>query len=118
MSNRGGTPRNPGGLSDDATDAGMAGLRSGGRRAVAGIGRPGAGTAVHHGPVLLLPLLLLSAQLLAADVAGLPGTSRRALPAAARLHGLPALPRAALALRPAQPDEPLPRLPLLAGRLL
>src|SRR5437868_5470441 len=63
---RGTRPHDPGGLSDDATDARLAGLRPAGRGAVAGVGRAGAGPAVHDGPLLLLPLPLLPAQLLAA----------------------------------------------------
>ena len=51
-------------------------------------------------------------------LADLAGASRRALPGAARLHGLPTLPRNPLALRPARADEALPRVPFLARRVL
>src|SRR5262245_3490258 len=49
-------------------------------------------------PPLLLSLLLLPAQLLAIDGSKVAGAGRRAVPAAARVHGLPAVPGTALAL--------------------
>src|SRR5262249_25468642 len=65
-----------------------------------------------------LPLSPFPAQLLAAGAAAVAGAARRALRGAAALHGLPAVPRAALAPRPERAEELLPRLPLLAGCVL
>ena len=85
--------------------------------AVAGAGGPGAGRGLVHRPVLLLPLLLLPAQLLAEHDL-LAGEAGRPVRAPAGVHGVPAVPRGALALRVAGAAELLPRVPLLAGRVL
>src|SRR5207248_4896003 len=79
--------------------------------------RAGPGGGLVHRPVLLLPLLLLPAQLLAQHDL-LAGEAGRPVHAPAGVHGLPAVPRAALALRVAGAAELLPRVPLLAGRVL
>src|SRR5262245_46283047 len=71
-------------------------------------GRLGLGTVerIHrpcpkrgHESLLLLPLLLFSAQLLAQPDAPVAGAARLALHAPSRLHGLSAIPRTQLALR-------------------
>src|SRR6266699_3730030 len=85
----------PGRNSDGPTCA----CRPAGGPAVGGGRGPRPGPAVQPRPPLLLPLLLLPAQLLAHPGPALAGALRGPVHAAARLHGLPALPRAALALR-------------------
>src|SRR6266550_2586832 len=101
-------------------EADRVGVGFGGRRPGVAVGDAGAGTAapaqhqLEPQSLLLLPLLLLPAQLLAPAEPALAGADRRALHAAARLHGLPRLPGAPLALRTVEADAALPRLPLLA----
>src|SRR5262249_47076581 len=76
--------------------------------------RPGAAAAA----LLLLPLLLLPPQLLAGEQ---PAVARAAGPpvcAPARVHGLPPVQGAGLALRAVDPDEVLPGQSLLAGPVL
>src|SRR5262245_11546769 len=98
--------------------ADVAGVRPDGRRAVARERTEGGGPAGEPGPLLLLPLPPVPAQLLAGGDAAVAGAARRALPAASGVHGLSAVPRAALALRPARAEELLSRLPFLARRIL
>src|SRR5262245_14956179 len=99
-------PMNQEGLDDAAKDATLAWLWVAGAGGVADVGqfRPGT-TGLRSGPVLLLPLPPVPAQLLAAELPRLAGEDRRPVSPAARLHGLSALPRAALALRHARADE-------------
>src|SRR5262245_26675086 len=68
--------------------------------------------------LLLLPLLLLPAQLLAPEQSAMAGAEGPPIRSAARLHGLPAVQGAGLALRTVDPDEVLPRKPLLARPVL
>src|SRR5205807_5964585 len=68
--------------------------------------------------VLLLPLLLLPPQLLAGEQPPLAGRTQPAVHAAAGVHGVPAVPRAELALRAVATAEVLPRFSLLAGSVL
>src|SRR5436309_15383723 len=100
-----------GGNTDGSMAAPVAGVRAAGGGAVGDERAEGGGAGAEPRPLLLLPLPPVPAQLLAAGVGRVAGEARRALPAAAGLHGLPALPRAALALRPARAQELLPRLP-------
>src|SRR5262249_51575140 len=99
---------------DDATllagaVRGRAGVRPVGRDSIFRT-RPGP----FDQPLLLLPLLLLPPQLLADQQPAVAGEAGGAVHAAAGLHGLPALPRAALALLALGAPAVLPRVPLLA----
>src|SRR5262249_5057147 len=107
-----------GGTADGATNKDVAGVHADDRGAVVGERTEGGRTNHEPGPLLLLPLSPFPAQLLAAGAAAVAGAARRALRGAAALHGLPAVPRAALAPRPERAEELLPRLPLLAGCVL
>jgi hypothetical protein len=76
----------------------------------------GSGRTSHA--VLLLPLLLFPAQLLAEHGPGMAGAARITLRAAAGVHGLPAIPRKPLALRMVAAATLLPRVPFLARSVL
>src|SRR5262245_5687617 len=82
-----------GGIGDATIANGAGGAGAGGRP-----GLPGRGAAVQPRPPLLLPLLLLPAQLLADAGPALAGAARGAVHAPPPLLGLPAVPGAALAL--------------------
>src|SRR5436305_11949460 len=94
------------------------GGRNSGSWVLAGAGGACAGTGRGPEPLLLLPVLLFSAQLLAEPGTVLAGTGRPPLSEAAGLHGLPAFPGTRLALRPLGAALVLSRLPLLAGPVL
>src|SRR5207237_6909927 len=108
---------------------GPVGRRGRHRPGPAGADRPGPGAAAGFlggaagrlppaQPVLLLPLLLLPAQLLAGHGAEVAGAGRGRLHAAAGVHGLPAVQGAVVALRELGGPALLPRVSLLARSVL
>src|SRR3954452_18730387 len=86
-----------------------------GRRAVH---PPGPRRRPPAAALLLLPVLLLPPQLLADEQPRLAGAARGAVPAAAGLHGVPAVPGIQLALHALLVAPLLQRPALLAGPVL
>src|SRR5581483_7924959 len=97
-----------------ATGPGGAGGRPVGGQRLDGLGRRRTAPAA----VLLLPVLLLPGQLLAAEQPAVAGAEGRPVRPPAGVHGLPAVQGAGLAVRVVDPDEVLPREPLLARPVL
>src|SRR5438874_7217875 len=87
------------------------GRRPTGRRAR---DRPRPGRRAAAAAVLLLPVLLLPPQLLAVQQPAVAGAARLPVPAAAGLHGLPAVQGIPLALHALRVAPLLQRQPLLA----
>src|SRR5262245_49590019 len=101
-------------MADDPEQVRGAGAGRGGSAGAVRDRGQGAAAQLEPQSLLLLPLLLLPAQLLADAGPALAGAAGRALHEAAGVHGLSRLPRAALALRDVRAAEILSRLPFLA----
>src|SRR5829696_7081396 len=93
-------------------------LRGAGYRAVGGLRAARGRARAAPSAVLLLPLLLLPPQLLAAEQPAVAGAEGPPVRAPARVSGLPRVQGAGLAVRTLDTDEVLPRPPLLARPIL
>src|SRR5262245_9918454 len=78
----------------------------------------GLGRGPAAAPRVLLPVRVLPPQLLADVQPAMAGAAGRPIHAAARVHGVPAIPRAELVLLPVDLPQVLSREPLLAGSVL